>query len=235
MSATNVKSAPGDKGRQDAGKLQAAFGHLAPRIAGKPGLARHAPAVKKQAGPHEPDLVVRCVIHDKASRGPVAGASYEVARPEGEKVAEGKTGADGRLEHPVDQAGVYLLRVTGIEGKEPPPEGIFGEERVQPIDASKSGAATDVYVFAGTHVVEVELDIDPEDPDAHDDKLTLKSADGAFEETKTVKDDVVPGDRKVTLVFEVKDPDATYSLLVDPGEGGEPHLLADDLTATSKP
>jgi hypothetical protein len=67
--------------------------------------------------------------------------------------------------------------------------------------------------------------VNPHDPRAKDDRITLVADDGSFEKTMTVKDDAVAGDEKTTLRFSVKDAAKTYSVRVDPGREAKPYWL----------
>jgi hypothetical protein len=92
---------------------------------------------------------------------------------------------------------------------------------------SKSGATTEV-----THSVPklyLRLAIDPAQPDSQDDKFTLKSTDGQYTKTLTVKDDLVQGDQFTDLVFDNLKMSQNYTLEVDPGAEGSPFKLFEDV------
>jgi hypothetical protein len=84
------------------------------------------------------------------------------------------------------------------------------------------------------HELQVELGIDPDQPTAGDDRYTLflTGARERWAQTLTPKDDAVPGDHLLTLVFRGldDDPSRRYSLEVDPGADGRPYLVVDGLT-----
>jgi hypothetical protein len=93
-------------------------------------------------------------------------------------------------------------------------------------DANPAASAGPRFkVDVGGSIVEVTVDVDPNDPKTQDDKITLMADDGSYEETLAVKDDVTPGDAKTTLRFKVKDPSKPHSLQVDPGKEGQPYFV----------
>lgn len=77
--------------------------------------------------------------------------------------------------------------------------------------------------------VKVRIHIDPDDAHSLDDKFTLTGFDSAGspvdEQVQTVKDDQVPGDSFVDLIYVPIEPNLRYSLEVDPGKEGRPYLL----------
>ncbi len=75
----------------------------------------------------------------------------------------------------------------------------------------------------------VRLDIDPSLASSQDDAFRLFSSDGAWEQRRTIVDDLVPGDAWVDLAFEGLDPARSYSLEVDPGADGPPYLVFEDV------
>lgn len=75
----------------------------------------------------------------------------------------------------------------------------------------------------------LRFDLDPEDASTHDDRFTLKADDNSFNATKTVIDDMLPGDRFVDLHFSGLKRKKRYSLVVDPGEEGAPYTLFEDV------
>lgn len=79
-------------------------------------------------------------------------------------------------------------------------------------------------------LVRLRLGIDPEAAGSRDDRFTLRSADGAYEQVKTVRDDRVPGDGYTDLEFTGVDPAGRYALEVDPGSDGPPYALFRDLS-----
>lgn len=63
----------------------------------------------------------------------------------------------------------------------------------------------------------VDLLVDPNQASARDDEFILRSDDGAYEETLSVANDMVPGDGRCTLEFKELLPGRTYTLLHDKG------------------
>jgi hypothetical protein len=93
----------------------------------------------------------------------------------------------------------------------------------------KSGKANVVAVAFNT--VLFELEIDPDAVSSQDDKYTLFCSDNKsiYNETKTVKDDNVPGDDFLTLKFTKLISDHNYTLEIDPGAEGEPYYLFENV------
>jgi hypothetical protein len=75
----------------------------------------------------------------------------------------------------------------------------------------------------------VRLAIDPNDAKSFDDRFTLKSTNGAYSQTKTIKDDLERGDRVVDLRFTGMPRDLDYSLEVDLGKEGAPQLAFENV------
>jgi hypothetical protein len=98
---------------------------------------------------------------------------------------------------------------------------------VPPSVQSKTGATT--HVEHAVPKLHLRLGIDPALPDSQDDKFTLKSSDGKYNKTLTVKDDLVEGDEFVDLVFDNLKVSQKYTLEVDPGAEGSPYKLLEDL------
>ncbi len=73
----------------------------------------------------------------------------------------------------------------------------------------------------------VRLDIDPNDAKNYHDKFIVSSSDGAYEQTKTVKDNQVPGDTSVDLEFNGLYPDKKYSLQIVPAHGTSHYVFRD--------
>ena len=74
----------------------------------------------------------------------------------------------------------------------------------------------------------VRLDIDPGDASTHDDRFVLTSSDGSYRQEKTVKDDQVPGDACLDLVFTELDRHTTYTLRVQHSAEDEPYVLFEE-------
>jgi hypothetical protein len=81
-------------------------------------------------------------------------------------------------------------------------------------------AAAEKPKGAVTKSLMVDLQIDPSKASALDDVFTLYSTDGGYKQTKTVKDDKEPGDKKVTLEFTDLVDGKLYTLEIDLGSDG---------------
>lgn len=93
------------------------------------------------------------------------------------------------------------------------------------------------------HLLRIQLDFDPEDPETYDDKIILLGGDDpdkpVYEQTKTIEDDAEKGDDVLDLVYTGLDPALSYWLRVDPGAEGDPYFVFeniayDDLDNTSE-
>ncbi|MBN2532393.1 MAG: phage late control D family protein [Spirochaetales bacterium] len=80
--------------------------------------------------------------------------------------------------------------------------------------------------------IELHLEIDPNNAESIDDKYILFSTDDNkyFKRTFTVKDDKIPGNEYVDLFFPGIDPQLNYSLKIDPGAGGEPYFMFENMS-----
>lgn len=78
-------------------------------------------------------------------------------------------------------------------------------------------------------VLHVRIPIDPAEAASQDDTFTLKSADGSYNVQQTVKDDKVPGDAYVDLIFENLKASLKYTLEVNPGAQGSPYKVFEDI------
>lgn len=78
--------------------------------------------------------------------------------------------------------------------------------------------------------LKVRLAIDPNDSKSRDDQFILHALKGSADQqiVKTIKDDKVPGDKTVDLVYEHLWRDHRYTLEVDPGAEGEPYIVFKD-------
>lgn len=85
--------------------------------------------------------------------------------------------------------------------------------------AGKSGEHLSVVHL--TPIIHVRLGIDPADPKHKDDTFTLSSASGKYKKTKTVKDDTVPADEFVDLVFDHLIQADNYTLEISSGGSTE--------------
>ncbi|MFQ5498514.1 MAG: hypothetical protein ACE5FH_02475 [Candidatus Zixiibacteriota bacterium] len=87
----------------------------------------------------------------------------------------------------------------------------------------KSGErSTLVHEIPSLHV---RFAIDPSEVSSHDDKFRLHSDDGSYDKTLTIKDDQVPGDEYLDLIFDNLKEAASYTLEVDPGAQGSPYKV----------
>jgi hypothetical protein len=79
----------------------------------------------------------------------------------------------------------------------------------------------------------IDLHVDPSDPRARDDRYILLNEDGSEHQRRTVADDAVPGDDRLTLVFTGLRHGLRYTLLVDEGREGHHYafhqMLLEDL------
>ncbi|WP_395343628.1 PAAR domain-containing protein [Ningiella sp. W23] len=94
------------------------------------------------------------------------------------------------------------------------------------IDCGGSVAMGSPNVFIGDDSVSIEsvgiplvlksviirLNINPEIGSDIKDTFTLSSADGSYKESRTVKDDMMPGDEYLDLLYENLNPSLLYSL-----------------------
>jgi len=79
----------------------------------------------------------------------------------------------------------------------------------------------------------VRLDVDPADARTCNDRFTLRGSGPSglrYEQVRTVRDDLVPGDHAVDLLFDGLVPDLSYSLEIDPGRQGKPYFAFEDVS-----
>jgi hypothetical protein len=86
----------------------------------------------------------------------------------------------------------------------------------------------------------IDLYIDPASPRAQNDVYILLNEDGSEHQRRTVADDAVPGDDKLTLVFTELHRGLRYNLLIHEGAEGEYYafhqvLLADLIQTDANP
>lgn len=82
------------------------------------------------------------------------------------------------------------------------------------------------------HTLHIRLPIDPRKASSWDDRFTLieHAADGMLRrQARSVKDDHVPGDAFVDLIYRGLRRGRSYSLEVDPGAEGDPYLLFEEI------
>jgi hypothetical protein len=92
---------------------------------------------------------------------------------------------------------------------------------------SKSGE--EARLVHGVPVLHVRIPIDPAEAASQDDTFTLKSTDGKYQVQQTIKDDKVPGDAYVDLIFENLKASLKYTLEVNPGAQGSPYKIFEDV------
>lgn len=97
------------------------------------------------------------------------------------------------------------------------------------VGLSRDAKGDPAQAETGAGELRVRLDIDPNDAKSRDDKFTLKSTDGSFTQTKTVKDDQTPGDAFVDLLFTGVPTTKDFALEVDLGKEGKPELVFDQV------
>ena len=142
----------------------------------------------------------------------------------------------------VDGDGFVDLEFTGLDpskdyslevdlGKEGGPELVF--ENVPCADLAHLSWMIPVEEDAPEEEAEgtlrVRVDVDPADARSLDDKVTLKATDGSWSQTKTVKDDLVPGDGATDLAFTGLPKDKAFTLEVDFGREGGPEVVFEDV------
>jgi len=65
----------------------------------------------------------------------------------------------------------------------------------------------------------IRLDLDPADEAHENDQFILKSTDGSYQVSKSIDDDMVPGDRFIDLHYSGLKRSKRYSLEIVPGNG----------------
>lgn len=86
------------------------------------------------------------------------------------------------------------------------------EEESVPIRAAASPPAAAKPKDPIRKELRFDLALDPSTPGLEDDVFVLSSGDGTYNMSKSVKDDKVPGDKKLTLVFPGVSDGKTYTL-----------------------
>jgi hypothetical protein len=99
-----------------------------------------------------------------------------------------------------------------------------------PMGASEPPAQENQAEDEVDYVLHVRLEIDPRQAEARDDVFRLIGDDGAYTQTKTIRDDQIPGDDYVDLKFDSLIRGLRYSLEVNPGAEGEPYLAFENLS-----
>jgi hypothetical protein len=80
------------------------------------------------------------------------------------------------------------------------------------------------------YAVVIRLDLPVPDARTDEERFTLTSSDGSYEETKTPEDDLIPGDEFIDLHFSGLKKTKRYSLSVDPGNGDEPYMVFENVS-----
>jgi hypothetical protein len=150
---------------------------------------------------------------------PAARVQYCVTTPEGKKV-EGRLVHGGRIAlRRIDTGSctVEFPKVSAVteKVKEQQPDAL--PYRNSPMKL-QTGRVHLIQVKI-PRVLHVELPIDPSDASYAGHRFILRSKDGCYEAKRTVGDDAVAGDRKLTLEFAEMLPDKLYSLIHDDGQG----------------
>jgi hypothetical protein len=73
----------------------------------------------------------------------------------------------------------------------------------------------------------VRLDLPPEEASREGDRFVVTSTDGAYKQTRTVKDDHLPDDASVDLEYTDLDPRKSYSLQIVPQSGSPYYVFRD--------
>jgi hypothetical protein len=77
--------------------------------------------------------------------------------------------------------------------------------------------------------VVINLAIDPEDAENHDDLFVLESTDKSYRQSKTVKDDTVEGNDTLDLEYMEVNSEVTYNLFVDHGDHGGKQIYFENI------
>ncbi len=86
-----------------------------------------------------------------------------------------------------------------------------------PVVSSEGKSGQQLSVVHRMPVLHVRLGISPADPNHKDDKFTLSSASGEYKKTLTVKDDTVPADEFIDLIFDHLKHSDIYTLEITTG------------------
>ena len=107
-----------------------------------------------------------------------------------------------------------------------------GPSPVAELEPSDEPVENEILKVEKTYSLHVRLEIDPQQATHHDDRFTLIGGDQLdspqYRKVATVKDDQVPGDTWVDLIFADLVPDVSYWLEIDPGAEGEPYFVFED-------
>jgi hypothetical protein len=83
-----------------------------------------------------------------------------------------------------------------------------------------------------TYELRLRLPINPNEARTVDDRFTLKGGhpqSPTYSQTKTTRDDLIPGDDCTDLLFTSLEPDVDYSLEIDPGQEGAKYFAFEGL------
>ncbi len=101
----------------------------------------------------------------------------------------------------------------------------------------KAGLATEKLhvikvksVGVSNYVIIELLDTDPGDETVKDYVFTLRSADGSYDKSQTVKDDVNKDNRYLELCYEALIPGLKYTFEVNPGDEDELYKILEDVS-----
>lgn len=102
----------------------------------------------------------------------------------------------------------------------------------QPLQQIASTPKEDIEIEEYEHIPEfkdavIRIDILPEQ--ATDDSFTIAATDGSYSVTKTVKDDLIPGDSYIDLLFAQLDTSKQYRLTHHHPETGKDYLYFDNV------
>lgn len=95
----------------------------------------------------------------------------------------------------------------------------------------ESGSTEQKHLFkrkAGLGLV-IRLDMDPGQAPNRGERFVLASADGSYRAEKTVKDDLVPGDRYLDLHYSGLHKQKSYTLQVIAAEGDTPETIFENV------
>jgi len=151
-----------------------------------------------------------------------SGASSQAASGRG----QGKAGGTAKTSR---AAAASPTRATKPVQKRPAPGGAKPAPAPAAPPPAKKPSAKNRY--------RIVVHVNPDLPEAADDKFVLSTADGAWSQTKTIRDDKLPGNATLELEYRDLPPGQTFTLTVDPGAQGGPYPLFqnvrfDDLAVT---
>lgn len=157
---------------------------------------------------------------------PASGVDWKLVLADG-STKTGTTGADGKIHVETDQEGDAKLSFPGLDDPDASSGGAGGAASGDPGDAGGGSTAAATQDDGSSPPAEdsqtgdffVSLAIDPDDAKHSGDRFELASDDGSVSISKTVQDDMIPGDDKVELQFEKLDKSKKYTLKVIESDG----------------